>query len=706
MKCLSGKDRCLIHLLFIFRPIEAFLLSLNFFIPAIFLKTAILCPYFAHFWAIILLFVHFPNKLTMFKNYTFVMLGLLLASTAIAQNETGRWLAQVSHPLPKLVERPFYAFETSVPEIADPHPLVNYRNEEEVAGLTRWDAQWYGCGSRRVYANAAGEPVASWLFSLQPSGFTDRGTGYNVRNGGTWPAVNQRVEAVRTGFPSATILGDGTEIIISHNTSVTPFKLWMARKAPGATTWTESALPNPPGIRMLWPKIAVGGPDHQTLHVIGITAPVGGATFGTVYQGLNGHILYYRSTDGGLTWDQQNVVIPGLDSSRYVGFGADSYTIDASGNGAVIAVFPSWNDVRVYKSVDNGDSWSDLQVLDFPDAVENYDPQPGAMYTVDDIPLDTLAPEPLAIRTHDGFGAVLMDENQEVHAWFGRMYVTDLDNTDTLSSYYPTTNGLYYWKESFEANNPQIITGAFDYDGDGQLAIAALNELATYNGSNLSSFPTVGTDNDGNIYLVYAAINELYRTGSAPDQFYRHLYAMKSTDGGTTWGDALELTDEPYVIPDLAPFLECVYPAVPRHIGDQLWVLYQQDFLPGSMVLSTPMSPSGENSIMWVSVEKDSIAQALVGTFEAPQADPTFAMRLMPNPATTLARLVLQLAGTAPARVEVFDVLGRPVQRLELDTAAGQQGLDLDVQHLAAGMYWVRVMEGARFGVTKLVVER
>ncbi len=658
-----------------------------------------------------------PNKLTMLKNYTLVMLGLLLVSNVIAQTGIKHSLGHVNNPQPQVVVHPSYTWETSVPEAAvfptgegqggAASSEVNYRDLEEVAGITRWDAQWYGCSSRRIYANTAGEPVANWLFSLQETGYTDRGTGHNVRSGGVWPEVTQRVEAVRTGFPSATILGDGTEVIISHNTSVTPFKLWMARKAPGATTWTESALPNPPGIRMLWPKIAVGGPDNQTLHVIGITAPVGGTTFGEVYHGLNGHILYYRSTDGGLTWDQQNVIIPGLDSSRYVGFGADSYTIDASGDGVAIAVFPNWNDVRVYKSVDNGSSWSDVQVLDFPDAVENYQPVPGNMYTVDDIPLDTLAPEPLAIRTHDGFGAVLIDQNQEVHVWFGRMYVTDLSFTDSVSSYYPTTNGLYYWKESFGADNPQIITGAFDYDGDGQLGIASIDEVASYNGANLSSFPTVGTDDDGNIYLVYAALNELYRTGSGADkdQFYRHLYAMKSTDNGDSWGDALELTAEPYVIPDLSPFIECAYPTVPRHIGDQLWVLYQQDYLPGTNVLNAN-HPSEENSMTFVSIDKQDIAQAVVGTFEQPKADPTFVLHLLPNPATTTARLSVQLTGTAPARVEVFDLLGRSVQAIDLGTVAGRQSVELGVQRLAAGVYWVRVTEGARFGVTKLVVER
>ncbi len=643
----------------------------------------------------------------MLKNYTLVMLGLLLHGAVLAQNSPGRSLAQASTLQPQLVARPAYSFEVCSPVGVDPSLSVpagvNDRDPEEVAGLTRWDAQWYGCASQRIYANAEGEPVAHWLFSLQSSGFSDRGTGRNVRSGGIWPAVTKRVEVARTGFPSAAMLGDGAEVIISHNTSVTPFRLWMARKAPGDTSWIESALPGPSGVRMLWPKIAVGGPDNQTLHMIAITAPVGGATFGEVYKGLNGHVLYYRSTDGGLNWDQQNVVIPGLDSSRYVGFGADSYTIDASGDGVAIAVFPSWNDVRIYKSLDNGQSWSDQQVLDFPDAVENYQPAPGNMYTEADIPLDTLAPEPLAIRTHDGFGAILMDQSQEVHLWFGRMYVTDVTFTDSISSYYPTINGLYYWKESFGADNPKIITGAFDYDGNNLIDIASLDEVATYNGANISSFPTVGADYEGNIYLVYSAIHELYRSGGDKDQFFRHLYTMKSTDNGDTWGEALELTTDIYVTSGLSAFIESVYPAVPRHVGEELWVLYQQDFLPGSNVYNNN-HPSEENSMMWVSVEKDSIPEApVVGTFETPKADPAFALQIIPNPASTTARLSMQLAGTAPARVEVFDLLGRLVQQLELGTMTGRQSVDLALQGLVAGAYWIRVTEGARFGVTKLM---
>lgn len=645
----------------------------------------------------------------MLKNYTLMLLSLCMAGLATAQSSITRKWADVPHLEPQLVVLQSYALEALAPELIDPHPLtqsgVNYRDPEEIAGITRWDAQSYGCMSQRIYANAAGEPVANWLFGLADPNFGDRGTANNVRSGGSWPNVTQRVEFARTGFPSAVILGDGTEVIISHNTGATPWKLWMARKGAGASSWTETGLPGPSGIRMLWPKVAVGGPNNQTIHVIGITAPVGGATGGTVYQGLNGHILYYRSTDGGLSWDKQNVTIPGLDSSRYVGFSADSYTIDASGNGVAIAVFPNWNDVRVFKSTDNGNSWSDLQVLNFPDALENYRPLPGVSYTVDDVPLDTLAPDSLAIRTNDGFGAVLIDATQKVHVWFGRMYVIDNVYTDSTSSFYPSVNGLFYWNESRGADNLEIITGAFDYNGNNQVDIATLADIAQYGGSNISSFPTVGTDDDGHIYLVYAALDERYRTGAGADkdQFYRHLYAMKSTDGGEHWGNALELSADPYVYPDLVPFIECVYPVVPRHVGNQLWVLYQQDFLPGSNVWGNNHGAE-DNSMIWVAVDKDSIPQALVGTFEPAKADPAFALRISPNPASTTAYLSAQLTGTASTRVEMFDLLGRPVQQMELGTVSGVQSIPLSLQNLPAGTYWVRVTEGGRFGVTKLLV--
>ncbi|MBK6994688.1 MAG: T9SS type A sorting domain-containing protein [Lewinellaceae bacterium] len=644
----------------------------------------------------------------MLNKYLFAALALLFAGAVVAQSHSPKPLLKSPNLPTKHFSKTIIPAESFVPDIETPNLLskqsAGNRGPEEIVGSTYWDAQSYGAMSSRIYANAQGEPVAHWLYSAQSTGYSDRGTAQNVRAGGTWGGVTGREEANRTGFPAAAMLGDGSEIIISHNTGTTPWAIWMAKKAPGSSTWTETALPGPPGgIRMLWPKIAIGGTDNMTIHIIAITAPVGGATFGSIYDGLDGHLLYYRSTDGGSTWDKQYVKIPGIDDSQYDGFSADSYTIDASGNTVAVGVFLAydWNDMLIYKSTDNGENWSDMIMRDFPDALEGYTPQPGLEYTIDDITeIDTLAPEALAVMTNDGFGSVLIDQNGQVHVWFGRMYVIDNDFTDSSSFIYPGMNGILYWKESWGANNLQIITGAFDYDNNGSI-IMSNDQIAPYGGANISSFPVTGIDADGTLYLCYSAVNEQFISADNFD-FFRHLYLMKSTSNGEDWGDALELTAAPYVEVEIAPFVECVWPSMPRNIGDKVWVLYQQDYTPGTNVWGAHHDPL-ENTMNWVEVDPDDLP---VGAHEVPKPSPSLALNLSPNPASETSVLSATLSGESDVSVEIFDLLGNRVFQQSVPSVAGRQYFPLPVQNLHTGSYWVRITEGKQFGITKLVVAK
>ncbi len=643
----------------------------------------------------------------MLNKYLFAALALLFALSSAAQSHSPKPLLKTP-PLPtKTFSNAITTPETFSPDLDNPPfstpPTSNDRNPEEAVGTTFWDAQSYGAMSSRIYANAQGEPVAHWLFSAQSTGYTDRGTAQNVRTGGTWGSVNSRVEANRTGFPAAAMLGDGSEIIFSHNTGTTPWSIWMAKKAAGSSTWTEVALPGPPNTKMLWPKIAIGGTDNMTIHLIAITAPVGGATFGAIYDGLDGHILYYRSKDGGSTWDKQYVKIPGLDNSEYTGFSADSYTIDASGNNVAIGEFLAydWNDMHIYKSTDNGDSWSDIVMRDFPDAVENFTPAPGVIYTAEDVMEgDTLSPDSLAVLTNDGFGSVLIDHNGQVHVWFGRMYVIDNVYDDSTSFIYPGTNGILYWKESWGTNNLQIITGAFDYDGNNSI-ITSNDQIAPYGGSNISSFPVTGIAADGTIYLCYTAVNEQF-ISSDNDEFFRHLYLMKTSSNGDAWGEPLELTAPPYVDEFLAPFVECVWPSMPRNIGDKVWVLYQQDYIPGSNVWGAHHSAS-ENTMNWIEIDPDAVP---VGVFEAPVPDPAIQISLSPNPSSTETILSAALSGLESAQIEVFDLMGKRVHIYNMPGGIGRQSLQITTSDLATGMYFVRLTEGNRFGQAKLMVVR
>lgn len=594
--------------------------------------------------------------------------------------------------------------ETSVPEPAQNVPVyqsgVNYRSPEEYAGFTRCDAQSYGCMPSRLYADNDGNPVATWIFGTDQTGaFPERGTGYNVRNNGAWPEVTARVETVRTGFPAATRLNDGTELIVSHTTSTTPYSLVFSRKGPGPGAWTQTSLPLPPGAGCLWPRIAVGGQNGNFVHIIAITTPV--ANTGTVYEGVDGHVLYWRSSDGGLTWDKQASIIPGLDNSKYEIINADSYTIDANGDAVAVAVLPDWNDIRVYKSVDNGDSWDIITVNDFPDALENYTGLVGESYTFDDVgTYDSNAPDSLAVFSSDGFGSLIIDDNAECHLWFGRMFYIDNDPA-AGTFFYPGMNGLVYWKESFN-DELRIITGALDYDGDTTIGITSTTEIGPYYNS-LSSFPSAGIADDGTIYLAYSALHELYRTGSSADkdQFYRHTYLMKSEDGGENWGEPFDIISDPYVFIDLVPFLESVWPAVPRHMGNKVWVLYQQDYLPGTDLWGDNHE-SSDNGITWVEIDNDSVP-AYVGSFEPAKPDATFDISLSPNPVSSVTQLSATLQGTDNASIEVFDAFGRLVYNQRLSTQSGRQTFLLPLQHLTTGAYIVRVQEGNNFAMVRMI---
>lgn len=644
----------------------------------------------------------------MVNKYLFAALAMLFACAVSAQ-------APASKPLPKAQQLKAVPYQKNMPvpelltpELENPHEILTgatSRNTEEIIGVTRWDAQGYGCVPSRAYYQPNGDPTLTWTFATDgTNAFPERGTGYSSRSGGAWSPSTARIESVRTGFPSASILSDGTEVAVAHGTATAPYVLRFMRRASGQSTWTETNLETPAGVGCLWPHLVVGGLDGKTIHLIAITTPTGNT--GVVYQGINGHILYWRSQDGGLTWDKKYEIIPGLDNSKFTAHGADEYTLDANGATVGVAAFPGWNDIIVFKSYDNGDSWESVVARDFPDVLENYAGLDGESYTVEDVGVpDPDAPDSLAIFSSDGSGNMLIDNNGEVHLFFGRMYYADTD-PGAGSSYYPGINGLAHWKESFGTDTYQIITGALDYDGDGALGVATIDDIAPYYMS-LSSMPSSGLGADGTIYVSYAALHELYRSSNDNQQFFRHVYVMKSIDNGESWGEPIDLIEEPYISdPVLIPFVENVYPMMPRNVGSTVGLAYQQDYSAGIHLLGPTADgnhPYEDNTLLWIEVDPTAIP-GTSGTI-AP-AKPTLALNLTPNPAAETSILSATLSGSGDVLVEIFDLMGRRVYQNNLPALEGRQSLALPLQNLSVGTYSVRVTDGNQFGITKLVVAK
>lgn len=578
-------------------------------------------------------------------------------------------------------------------------PVSNRTDMEVFIGNTVYDLQTNSSTMPRLFNFGDGTLSATWTMGLDAAaGYPDRGTGYNHFDGASWmPEPDTRLEAsTRTGWPCLVGTADGDEVVVNHIFSA-PYSLLQLTKAAGSSTWVEAGVPtgNPPGI--VWPRIAVGGPDGNTIHAIAITLPV--ANGGTTYLDVDGHILYYRSLDGGATWDVQGMVIPGLDNTTSNAHTADAYAIDARGETVAVAVFNDWGDVAVWKSTDNGDTWSSTIVNDFP--LDNYVTDAG--YTVDDLPpYDPAQPDTLAILTSDNSGAVIIDNNDMVHAFYGRMYVIDVELTDGFTNYYPGTSGIAYWNESFGPDSTRTIVDVTDSDGNGIFDVADASEIALYF-TSMTGFPSVGIDEDNNLYLAYSAVMEQFFSETATPnlQHYRHLHVTASLDNGETWTDPIDLINEEIAMePDLISVYEAVFPSVARLVDDKMHLIYQLDFEPG-LALRGDMDAAGSNFISYIGVNVDEFG---VTNAKEPAAETRTGLQLSPNPAVSRVNVQVELTEASPARLEVFNPTGQLVRSLDLgEVPAGRFTTNIDLEGLGKGIYLVKFTAGEGSSVRKLV---
>jgi hypothetical protein len=451
-------------------------------------------------------------------------------------------------------------------------------------GTTTYDLQTNASVQNRFLLFPDGTMSVTFTYSMD---FTlaapDRGTGYVYYDGTNWgSAPTSRVESSRVGWPSILGVGNG-EYITAHNTDSSHITRNL-RPVKGTGAWSE-AQASP--LYIIWNRTAVGGPTGNTVHMIGVTAPV--ANGGVVFQGLDGALLYWRSTDGGLTWDTNAIILPGMTSNEFNGFDGDSYAITAKDNVVAIAVFNDLADCFIMKSMDDGLTWAKHDFVDFP--IDKYVvDQLGGTDTNGDGVADTLL-------SSDNSGSVIIDNNGQVHVFYGLMRYLDADLTDGNFSYFPYTNGLVYWNDAMEADEGQIIAQALDIDGDGVAINPNETEIALYF-VNLAGFPNASYDPVNNtIYLGYSGYLESTSSGS---QSYRHVYLMYSDDNGCTWTEPTDVTPN-------SSFAECVFPSLTQITTDSVRLIYQEDFEPG---LAVRGDEDGyvSNEIVYVARDKSELA--------------------------------------------------------------------------------------------------
>ena len=447
-------------------------------------------------------------------------------------------------------------------------PPVQFTNHETIIGITTYDLQSNSAVQNRIMNNGDGTISAVWTYSESfDIAAADRGTGYNFYDGTNWgPIPTARIEAEKTGWPNIGATAGGSEVFICHNIQQGQLTSGI-RTTIGSGPWTLANIT--PGNDMVWNRMAIGGANGQTIHHISLFDPFGGPYPGT---GVQSQMLYWRSQDGGQTYDINEAVIPGLDQTNYTAFSGDSYHIAAKGDTVAVVYFGALDPTILAKSTDNGDTWTTTVIYNAFPAGVTYDAgsnnTTGAVIGISDINGDGIPDTTKA--GSDGAGWVLLDNDGMVHVFYGAMDYIDETPGDDAWSYFPGTNGMMYWNENFGDRDAVVIGGSIDTDGSGVLDIVGIAQYF----QSLSAFPSAGIAADNCIYVSYSAVMENMDQGS---QNYRHVYIVKSCDNGCSWSDPIDVTIG-------TGFEENVYCSMAHDVDANINIVWQRDFEPGIAV--------------------------------------------------------------------------------------------------------------------------
>lgn len=561
---------------------------------------------------------------------------------------------------------------TENPYVANPNKSFT----ETVIGGTEYDVQTNKSIDTRIYLYDDNTIATAW--TMGTGSFSDRGTGYNYFDGSVWgPSPTARIEGtIRTGWGSYFPFNSG-EIVVAHE-GLTNYVV-TTRPAKGTGAWTSTLVPGPAGAEVTWPRVITVG---DTIHILS-------NAYVDAYESMKMPILYSRSVDAGTTWTHE--IIPGMDyASGELSYSADMYAWATPKDGVLAFIVGNmWQDVYVMKSTDGGNSWTKTIVFDHPN--------PFTFETL--APMDTT-------YVCDGLLSVEIDNTGEIHAAFGVTRVLVEDPASEQFSWFPFVSYLAYWNEGMgllptldidimDAAG-RVVGFLMDLDGDAALFadFTDFAQIVSYGNHGMVSQPQLTIDDTDGLYVTFAHVNENLYSGTA---YYRHIWARKSTDGGTTWSNFTEVTGGV-----LHEYDECVYGAMAKNTDNYIHMIYQMDDQPGNGTGTAPDHSQGPNAIIYIRVLKTDI-----GTTSANISDYNTinSFSVYPNPASDYTTVTIVSPVATTATLSITNMLGQVVYTSNIDVVNGNNNVNISLDGISAGVYVVNVESVNFSNAQKLIVE-
>jgi hypothetical protein len=492
--------------------------------------------------------------------------------------------------------------------------------------------------------------------------YPDRGTGYNYYDGSTWGAIaTSRIETFRTGWPNVSGTSGSGEIIVNH----APTSM-VSRATKGSGAWTETTPLA--GLAVTWPRMVVGGANGNSVHVIGNE------------NANNFYMTYSRSLDGGATWADENILLPDFLTHHFEG-SVDAYDIDSRGD-VVAIVMGGWNEsLSLWKSTDNGATWTHTIINEFPLAPWDYNT------TNSDVDGDGIGD---TIVTVDGGISAVIDNNNIVHVAVGSMRI--LSDVPGPPSYFPGTDGLLYWNENMPAGDitNNYIAGIQDIDGDGMITFQA-DDPAIYQAC-MTGMPSLGVDAGNNIHLVYSSIIENTTNGGVVGCVFsfRNNYYMYSTDMGMNWSTPARVEE--------SDFDEMVWPSLTKRVDATcVHLIYHKDGNPGNTFQpqGNVCHPASPYDIMYVCLNNP------VGINESSN---DISAAVYPNPSSSVLNVDYTITKSQSVSIELVDVLGKVAYSTTQMATSGVNNLRINVKDLASGVYSVNIQADGKVSAHKVVI--
>jgi hypothetical protein len=589
----------------------------------------------------------------------------------------------ISHPLPVSLDDVLVNRNSSNNSLA-PQPIKRTFSSvsETIIGNTSYDLQTNSSIQNRLLRHSDGTVSATWTFAPlgSPAGFPIRGTGYNYFDGTTWgPIPTLPIEVnYRTGWPNVIATPSNKEIVINHSSTL-PGILVQSRSTKGTGAWTEfpTALGQFPNDA--WTKAINGGANGQTVH----TLNQGSGIHGVPYLNQTGPLLYSRSPNEGVSWPVFRSLIPETDSTHYIGFGADCYSLDSKGDTVVIVIGDFLTDLLLLKSFNNGTTWTSqiIQAFFKPKYKQSLDSFPdlnGNNSSADDF-----------VEGPSGDACVLIDKLGKIHVWWSNVLMQDSSAFSAVGFFPNSLDGLLYWNDGF-ASGQAPDTIAFAEDGLNANGILDLpngvgnnNGMGTYRGS-ITQMPSAGVDANNNLFVAYQSYCEDCDT-AAFSTGHKHIYVKASTNQGLSWGAAFDIDQSPDMQNQ-----ENVFACLAKNIDTNcISVIYQRDGAPGHSLSANTMEASWNsafNEIIYACVSPSTILGL--------KALKTVALgnlaQNFPNPSHGVTNISYTIASQqSKVTFDVMDVLGNVVYTENLgNLKAGSYSLVLNTENFSTGVYF------------------